>query len=233
MSTVTSKGRPASGGGKIVEVEPERLPRWVANFAARNGGIAAHHAGGDAWTLESNEGTSAGLGELASRQLARVVWTLAGGLPAGWLLDDDPIRAAEHLRDYALEPRRIAVLLARKGAYSVGILKDGRIIASKTDTAYVQGKTKAGGQSQQRFARRREGQAHAAEKRARDAVFAVLGNADFDALVTGGPVEGILEDPRLAGLKPTTHFGDIAEPKQALLTATAYRAIGFAIRLTA
>lgn len=225
------KIRPASGGGRIVEVEPERLPRWVANFAARNGGIAAHHAEGDAWTIESNEGPPSDSGEPASRQLARVKWTLADGLPSAWLLDDDPIKAAEHLRDYALEPRRIAVLLARKSAYSVGIVEDGRVKVSKTDTAYVQGKTKAGGQSQQRFARRREGQAHAAEKRARDAVFAVLGNAEFDALVTGGPVEGILEDPRLAKLKPTTHFGDIAEPKAALLTETAYRAIGFKITL--
>jgi hypothetical protein len=216
------KTRPASGGGRIVEVEPERLPRWVANFAERNGGIANHHAEGDAWTIESNEGTS-----------ASVVWTLAGGLPAGWLLADDPLKAAEHLRDYALEPRHIAVLLARKSAYSVGVLADGRILASKTDTAYVQGKTKAGGQSQQRFARRRDGQAKAAEKRARDAVFAVLGDAEFDALVTGGPVEGILEDPRLAALHPAVHFGDIAEPKQALLTETAYRAIGFRIRLSA
>jgi peptide subunit release factor 1 (eRF1) len=125
------------------------------------------------------------------------------------------------------------VLLARKSAYSVGVLADGRILASKTDTAYVQGKTKAGGQSQQRFARRRDGQAKAAEKRARDAVFAVLGDAEFDALVTGGPVEGILEDSRLAALHPAVHFGDIAEPKQALLTETAYRAIGFRIRLSA
>jgi len=215
------KTRPASGGGRIVEVEPERLPRWVANFAERNGGIARHHAGSDAWTIESNEGTS-----------ASVVWTLADGLPADWLLDDDPLKAAGHLRDYALEPRRIAVLLARKSAYSVGVLADGRILASKTDTAYVQGKTKAGGQSQQRFARRRDGQAKAAEKRARDAVFAVLGDAEFDALVTGGPVEGILDDPRLAKLKPAVHFGDIAEPKAALLTETAYRAIGFRIRLS-
>jgi hypothetical protein len=215
------KTRPASGGGRIVEVEPERLPRWVANFAERNGGIANHHAEGDAWTIESNEGTS-----------ASVVWALAGGLPADWLLADDPEKAAEHLRDYALEPRRIAVLLARKSAYSVGVLADGRILASKTDTAYVQGKTKAGGQSQQRFARRRDGQAKAAEKRARDAVVAVLAHAEYDALVTGGPVEGILEDPRLSGLKPAIHFGDIAEPKAALLTETAYRAIGFRIRLS-
>ncbi|GAA2262054.1 acVLRF1 family peptidyl-tRNA hydrolase [Glycomyces scopariae] len=224
--------RPAAGGGANVEVEPERLPKWVANFAARNGGIAAHHAEGDAWTIESNGASNGGTpaGDRGpGRQTAQVRWTLAGGLPAGWLLDDDPRRAAEHLRDYALEPRVIAVLLARKGAYSVGILGDGRITASKTDTAYVQGKTKAGGQSQQRFARRREGQAHAAEKRARDAVFGVLGNADFDALVTGGVVDGILEDPRLARLRPAVHFGDIAEPKQHLLTETAYRAIGFRI----
>lgn len=214
------KIRPASGGGKIVEVEPERLPKWVANFAARNGGIAAHHAESDAWTIESNEGPSAG-----------VIWTLADGLPSAWLLDPDPIRAAEHLRDYALEPRRIAVLLARKGAYSVGILADGRILTSKTDTSYVQGTTKAGGQSQQRFARRREGQAKAAQKRAREAAFAVLGNADFDALVTAGPVEGILEDPRLTKLTPTVHFGDTPEPKQALLAPTAYRAISFQIHL--
>ncbi|HEY1094960.1 MAG TPA: acVLRF1 family peptidyl-tRNA hydrolase [Glycomyces sp.] len=218
----TSRVHAAAGGGRIVEVEPERLPRWVANFAERNGGIANHHADGDAWTIESNEGTS-----------ASVVWALAGGLPAGWLLADDPEKTAEHLRDYALEPRRIAVLLARKSAYSVGVLADGRILASKTDTAYVQGKTKAGGQSQQRFARRRDGQAKAAEKRARDAVVAVLGHAEYDALVTGGPVEGILEDPRLSGLKPAVHFGDIAEPKAALLTETAYRAIGFRIRLSA
>ena len=215
-----SRVRPASGGGRIVEVEPERLPKWVANFSARNGGIAGHHAEGDAWTIASNDGPSAG-----------VTWTLAGGLPAAWLLDDDPVTAAEHLRDYALEPRRIAVLLARKGAYSVGIVADGRVAVSKTDTSYVQGTTKAGGQSQQRFARRREGQAKAAEKRAREAVFAVLGNAEFDALVTGGPVEGILGDPRLTRLKPAAHFGDIAEPKAVLLTETAYRAIGFQVRI--
>lgn len=213
-----TKARPAPGGGKIVEVEPERLPRWVANFAERNGGIAAHHAEGDAWTIESNDGTS-----------ADVTWTLAGGLPADWLLDPDPAKAAEHLRDYALEPRRIAVLLARKGAYSVGVMSDGRLLTSKTDTAYVQGKTKAGGQSQQRFARRREGQAKAAAKRAAEAAAAVLTGIDFDALVTGGNVDDLLNDPRLHHLTPAVHFGDTAEPRAALLTQTAYRAIGFTI----
>lgn len=215
-----SKIRSASGGGRIVEVEPERLPKWVANFAERNGGIASHRADGDAWTIRSNDGTAAG-----------VRWTLADGLPAEWLLDDDPVTAAERLRDYALEPRRLGVLLARKGAYSVGVVVDGRIAASKTDTAYVQGRTKAGGQSQQRFARRREGQAKAAGKRATEAAAAVLASADLDALVTGGAVDAILDDPRLRHLSPSVHFGDIAEPKQALLTATAYRAIGFTVHI--
>ncbi|THV38484.1 acVLRF1 family peptidyl-tRNA hydrolase [Glycomyces buryatensis] len=217
-----TKVRPASGGGKIVEVEPERLPRWVANFADRNGGIASHHAESDAWTIESNDGPVAG-----------VQWALASGLPAAWLLDDDPIKAAEHLRDYALQPRRIAVLLARKGAYSVGIVEDGRIKVSKTDTAYVQGKTKAGGQSQQRFARRREGQAKASAKRAAEAAATVLLGNDFDALVTGGIVDDLLEDPRLRHLTVTLHIGDIAEPKAALLVETAYRAISFDVRLLA
>ncbi|GAB3659877.1 acVLRF1 family peptidyl-tRNA hydrolase [Glycomyces tarimensis] len=215
-----TKVRPAPGGGRIVEVEPERLPRWVERFAERNGGIAAHHAEGDAWTIEATDGPE-----------ASVRWVLASGIPPEWLLAGEPVEVAERLRAYALEPRRLGVLLARKGAYSVGIVVDGRIEASKTDTAYVQGKTKAGGQSQQRFARRREGQAKAAGKRATEAAVAVLAGADLDALVTGGVVEGILEDPRLRHLTTTVHIGDIAEPRQALLQATAYRAIGFDIHL--
>jgi hypothetical protein len=30
-------GRPAAGGGRWVEVAPERLPRWLDNFASRHG----------------------------------------------------------------------------------------------------------------------------------------------------------------------------------------------------
>jgi hypothetical protein len=123
------------------------------------------------------------------------------------------------------------VLLARKGAYSVGIVVNGRVEVSKTDSFYVQGKTKAGGQSQQRFARRRGEQAKAAEKRTVDAAAAVLARADLDALVTGGVVDGVLADPRLAHLKPAVHFGDVGEPKRALLEEVAERAVAFEIRL--
>ncbi|GAB3231429.1 acVLRF1 family peptidyl-tRNA hydrolase [Glycomyces halotolerans] len=212
--------RPAAGGGRIVEVEPDRLPRWVERFAERNGGIASHQAEGDAWTLESNDGT-----------VADVTWALAGAIPPDWLLDGEPAAVAERLRDYAQEPRRIGVLLARKGSYTVGVVVDGRIEASKTGSAYVQGKTKAGGQSQQRFARRRDEQAKASAKRATESAVAVLAGTDIDALVTGGVVEPILEDPRLRHLAPAVHFGDITEPKRALLTETAYRAISFEVHI--
>lgn len=215
-----AKVRPAPGGGRIVEVGPERLPRWVERFAERNGGIASHRAAGDAWTIEANDGTA-----------ASVRWALAVGMPPDWILTGTPTEVAERLREYALTPRRLGVLLARKGAYSVGIIVDGRVETSKTDTAYVQGKTKAGGQSQQRFARRREGQAKAAGKRATEAAVAVLANADLDALITGGTTDKILEDPRLDRLTETLHIGDIAEPRQVLLTETAYRAISFEIHL--
>src|SRR5690348_2182590 len=30
-------GRTAAGGGRWVDVAPERLPRWLANFASRHG----------------------------------------------------------------------------------------------------------------------------------------------------------------------------------------------------
>ena len=215
-----AKVRAAAGGGRIVEVEPERLPGWVERFAERNGGIAAHRADGDAWTVEAGDGT-----------VASVRWVLAAGMPAEWILTGQPARVAERLRDLALEPRRLGVLLARKGSFSVGVVVDGRIAASKTGSAYVQGRTKAGGQSQQRFARRRDGQAKAAGKRATEAAVAVLAEADLDALVTGGATGKILGDPRLGHLRAAVHFGDIAEPRQALLVETAYRAIGFEIRL--
>ncbi|MDX6432918.1 MAG: hypothetical protein QOE54_5284, partial [Streptosporangiaceae bacterium] len=34
-----SKGRPASGGGRWLEVAPERIARWLAGFGERHGGV--------------------------------------------------------------------------------------------------------------------------------------------------------------------------------------------------
>ena len=52
--------------------------------------------------------------------------------------------------------RTVAMLLLRLGAYSVGVAVDGRLEVTKSDTRYVKGRHKAGGQSQRRFERNRE-----------------------------------------------------------------------------
>jgi hypothetical protein len=65
----------------------------------------------------------------------------------------------------------------------------------------VHGRSAAGGQSQQRFARRRENQAHQALAAAADTAAAVFGPYQLDALVLGGDKRAfapIRDDPRLA-----------------------------------
>ncbi|MFC4336306.1 acVLRF1 family peptidyl-tRNA hydrolase [Salininema proteolyticum] len=212
--------RPAPGGGRVVEVEPERLDRWIGGFAERNGGIASRELAGDVWTLRGGDGT-----------VAEVTWLLDPGAPVRWNADgiaveNFPLAAESELR----LPRRYGILVVRKGAHSVAIVDErGRVVRSKTDSSYVQGKTKAGGQSQQRFARRRGEQAKAAQKKAVAAVRAVLGAAEFDVLVAGGPAESVLSEAGLASFRPSVHFGDVGEPKRALALELWERARSFEI----
>jgi peptide subunit release factor 1 (eRF1) len=53
----------------------------------------------------------------------------------------------------------LGVVLLRLGGYSVGVFEGDRLLTSKTGTRFVKGRHRAGGQSQRRFARRREEQA--------------------------------------------------------------------------
>lgn len=58
-----------------------------------------------------------------------------------------------------LDKRRLlGVLLLRLGGYSVGVFDSERLLAHKTGQRFVKGRHRAGGQSQRRFARRREKQ---------------------------------------------------------------------------
>jgi len=52
----------------------------------------------------------------------------------------------------------IGVVLLRLGRYSVAVYQGDRVLSAKTDTRYVKGRHHAGGTSQQRFQRIREGQ---------------------------------------------------------------------------
>jgi hypothetical protein len=124
------------------------------------------------------------------------------------------------LLDHVLRERRVGVLLVRRGGFAVGVFDGTRLVASKVDSSYVQGTTKAGGWSQQRFARRRANQASAAFAEAADAAARVLGDAELDAFVAGGDrdaVRTVLADRRLAHLELTGPWLAVKDPKRKLL----------------
>jgi hypothetical protein len=53
---------------------------------------------------------------------------------------------------------RLGIVLLRLGRYAVGVFEGERLVTSKSDTRFVKGRHKAGGQSQRRFERIREKQ---------------------------------------------------------------------------
>ncbi|MSQ11311.1 MAG: hypothetical protein EXR48_01215 [Dehalococcoidia bacterium] len=63
------------------------------------------------------------------------------------------------LRDTLASRPKVGVVLLRLQGYAVGVFQGDTLAASKVGTAHVHGRHKAGGWSQQRFARRRENQA--------------------------------------------------------------------------
>ncbi len=129
--------------------------------------------------------------------------------------------------------------MPRKGAVAIGVAEGDRLLVSKVDTSYVQGRTAAGGWSQQRFARRRENQAKAAAADASDlAVRLLLPEVGrLDALVGGGDrrsVDTILADRRLAPLavRRADRLLDVPEPRHAVLldAIAAARAVRILVR---
>ncbi|HEV2086789.1 MAG TPA: acVLRF1 family peptidyl-tRNA hydrolase [Cryptosporangiaceae bacterium] len=214
-------GRPAAGGGRWVEVAPERLERWLDGFADRHGGVREVVGDSTAVRFEAADGAVAEchppFGPLASSS-------------------GDP-RAA--LLTHALLPRRVGVLLVRLGGFAVGVFDGDRLVASKVDTRLVHGRHKKGGSSQQRFARRREGQVRELTQAAADVVARVLlpELASLDAVVAGGDrsaVTAVLADGRLAAVvdKLTDRFLTVPDPRRAVLDGTPalFRAVH--VRLT-
>ncbi len=116
----------------------------------------------------------------------------------------DDVEAA--LLAHVTRPRRIGLILVRRGGYGVAAFDGSELIAAKVGSSYVQGTTKAGGWSQQRFARRRANQARSAFATAADEAARVVlpRAASLDAVVCGGDhaaVDAVLADPRLAPLR--------------------------------
>jgi len=202
-----SRPRPAAGGGRRLGVAPERLGRWLDGVAARHGPFAEVALDDGAVRITCADSTTLTL-------RSPFPWEPGPALLSGFT-------AA------ARQAHRAGVLLVRRGRWAVGVFDGSDLVVSKVDARLVQGRTAAGGWSQQRFARRRENQTDAVVGAAADTAARVLlpHAADLAALFTGGDrglVDAVLADPRLRPLaarrrQPPLEVGD---PTKAVLLAT-------------
>ncbi|MFT4084833.1 MAG: acVLRF1 family peptidyl-tRNA hydrolase [Nocardioides sp.] len=184
-----------------VSVAPERIIRWMENFEHRHG----------ASRLTVRDGGLRGDAEDGSWFSAR--------LPFDRGYDAQPAAAA--FAAAATPPTDWGVLLVRKGGFAVARLRGGTMVEHKVGQRHVQGRSKAGGWSQQRFARRRDHQAREAYQAAADHAARILGGLD-GPLVTGGDrgaIRDVLADPRLAPLRPVDRFLTVRDQRRAALDA--------------
>jgi len=134
----------------------------------------------------------------------------------------------------------VGVLLVRLGGHAAGVFAGRRLVDSKVGSRNVHGRHRAGGSSQQRFARRREGQARVALEAAADEAARILlpHRRDLDAVVLGGDrraLAEVLDDVRLRPLAPlvTDRVLDVPDPRLKVLQATPDRFRATVIRLPA
>lgn len=182
-----------------VFVPADRLARWFANFESRHG----------ATTLEVDGGALVGGAADGSTFTARLPFAAAYAGPAD----------AHAFVQSVAAPQRWGVVLVRKGGFAVALMEGTTLAAHKVGQRHVQGRTKAGGQSQQRFARRRDNQARQAYEAAADHVARLLGGRTTP-IVTGGDhsaVDEVLADPRLRRLTPVDPWLAVSEPRRAVL----------------
>jgi hypothetical protein len=193
---------PDSPPVRTVSVPWRRVPGWMERYDARHPGTE--------WVVtattisaDSPDGSSA-----------------VFDVPLAPLDDVSRSGLVDHLgRDW-----RIGIVLVRRGGFAVARLVGASVAEVKVGRRHVQGRTKAGGWSQQRFARRRDNQARAAFEAAGGYVQALLGPhaAALDLLVTGGDraaAESVLELPELKALRgvPRRQLAGLPDPTRSVL----------------
>jgi hypothetical protein len=199
-------------------VPRERFERWVLNFRGRHGETA----------LGVTNGALAGSAADGS--------TFSARLPFGAAYAGLPDEAA-----FALEirpPDQWGLLLVRKGGFGIARLAGDRIAGSKIGQRHVQGRTKAGGQSQQRFARRRDNQARQAYEAAADHAARILATDAAGTelvVVTGGDhaaVDEVLADQRLRHTRVVGPWLAVPDPRRGVLEQAAVDAASAVIEVT-
>src|SRR4051794_29761237 len=214
-AAMSPAARPDAGGGRWVDITAERLQRFLDGFGERHGEVSVTASPEQVCLAAADEATADC--EVPFPPLAVDASAAYGGLVA-----------------HVLRDRRVGVLLVRRGGFAAGVFDGVRLAVSKVGSRHVQGRTAAGGWSQQRFARRREGQTRVAISAAADIAAAVLlPHCDgMAAVVAGGDraaCDEALRDPRLAPLIPllAPRRLDVPEPRLRVLesTPTAFRSV--------
>jgi len=207
------------------EVSPERIEAWVGDFVARHGEAVT--------TMDPTR--------------AIVSLRAADGVIAECHVPFPPLPATAsgtgaELAAHAAADRTVGVLLVRLGGYAAGVFSGAppRLAASKVGSRLVHGRSAAGGQSQQRFARRREKQATEALAAAADCAAGVFGpyRDGLDAVVLGGDkrsISALRDDPRLRPYfrLAVDRFLTVPDPRLTVLQGTPRLFRAIRIRLAA
>jgi hypothetical protein len=196
-----------------VLVPAARWERWVANFATGHGGA----------DLTVSDGELRGQAVDGSHFAARLPFASAY---------DGPSEAADFAAA-AGAPREWGVLLVRKGGFAIARMRGASLVEHKIGQRHVQGRTKAGGQSQQRFARRRDNQARQAYEAAADHAARILGGVRL--VVTGGDhaaIDAVLTDQRLSSVTVVDPWLAVPDPRRRVLDQAILDARSIAVDVT-
>ena len=196
-----------------VLVPAARWERWVANFATGHGGA----------DLTVADGALRGQAVDGSHFAARLPFASAY---------DGPPEAADFAAASGA-PGEWGVLLVRKGGFAVARMGGAALVGHKIGQRHVQGRTKAGGQSQQRFARRRDNQARQAYEAAADHAARILGVVRL--VVAGGDhsaVDAVLTDQRLSSVTVVDPWLAVPDPRRAVLDQAILDAQSIAVDVT-
>jgi hypothetical protein len=195
------------------DIPPERLERWIVRWAEANGPVSH---------TELRPG--------------RVRFVGAGGATLDCDPPFPPLDVATGTREgfdlaplleHASRDRVVGVVLVRLGGHAAGVFSGTRLVDSKVGSRLVHGRHKAGGSSQQRFARRREGQARVALDAAGEVAAAVLERhrRDIEGIVLGGDRRALataLDHPRLRWITAlaSDRILDVPDPRLSVLRST-------------
>jgi hypothetical protein len=220
---VILRGVPAAAPERY-EVPPERLERWLDRWVERHGPVERTEVRRERVTFVAGSGAKVDCDPPFTPLPPDALGVHAGFVPG-------PLLA--HVR----RDRVVAVILVRLGGHAAGVFSGRRLVASKVGSRLVHGRHRAGGSSQRRFERRREGQARVALEAAADVAARVVlpHRADLDAVVLGGDrraLAEVLDDPRL---RPLARLAadpvlDVPDPRLDVLRSTPERFLATVVR---